>query len=79
MSSVENFRGFINGILNAAAEEIYKGFRNAVVEYEEEIYRLRRMLDLVSKPEETVYNNGLYNILQIPPWFCHKYNKNVIL
>lgn len=74
MASVENFRGFINETLNAAAEEIFRGFRNAVGEYEEEIDRLRRMLDFVSNPA------GLYNIRQIPLWFCHyNYIKNVIL
>lgn len=63
MTSVDNFRGFINEILNAAAEEIFRCFRNAVVD---EIDRLRRTEDLVSKPEEIVYNTGLY-IRQIPP------------
>lgn len=74
MTSLENFRGFVNEALNAAAEEIFRGFRNAVGEYEEEIDRLRRMLDLVSNPA------GLYNIRQIPQWFCHyNYIKHVIL
>lgn len=59
MASVETFRGFINERLSAAAEEIFKVFRNTVVEYEEEIERQRRLLYLVSKPEETVYVTGL--------------------
>lgn len=59
MASVETFRGFINERLSAAAEEIFRVFRNTVVEYEEEIERQRRLLYLVSKPEETVYVTGL--------------------
>lgn len=58
MTSVEAFRGFIDERLSAAAEEIFKVFRNVVVEYEEEIDRQRRLLDCVSKSEETVYHTG---------------------
>lgn len=59
MTSVETFRGFINERLSAAADEIFRVFRNTVVEYEEEINRQRRLLDLVTKPVETVYDSGL--------------------
>lgn len=59
MASVETFRGFINERLSAAAEEIFRVFRNTVVEYEEEIDRQRRLLYLVSKPEEAVHDTGL--------------------
>ncbi|XP_029284658.1 uncharacterized protein LOC115006511 [Cottoperca gobio] len=51
MSSVECFREFVNQRLNAAAEEIFGVFQEAVVEYEAEIHRQRRLLDVVWKPE----------------------------
>ncbi|XP_041672129.1 putative GATA zinc finger domain-containing protein 25 [Cheilinus undulatus] len=50
MFSVERFRGFVNERLTAAAEEIWEVFSTAVVEYEAEINRQRRMLDIVWKP-----------------------------
>ncbi|XP_029285581.1 zinc finger protein 420-like [Cottoperca gobio] len=51
MSSVECLREFVNQRLNAAAEEIFGVFQEAVVEYEAEIHRQRRLLDVVWKPE----------------------------
>ncbi|XP_073333291.1 uncharacterized protein [Pagrus major] len=51
MSSVECLRGFINERLTAAAEEIFGVFKKTVVEYEEEIDRQRKLLDIVWKPE----------------------------
>ncbi|XP_029291288.1 zinc finger protein 177-like isoform X2 [Cottoperca gobio] len=51
MSSVECLREFVNERLNAAAEEIFGVFQEAVVEYETEIDRQRRLLDVVWKPE----------------------------
>ncbi|KAM7391223.1 hypothetical protein PAMP_021927 [Pampus punctatissimus] len=51
MSSVECLREFINQRLTAAAEEIFRFFQKTVVEYEEEISRQRRLLDIVWKPE----------------------------
>ncbi|KAM6943907.1 uncharacterized protein PEZ65_001829 [Lycodopsis pacificus] len=50
MSSVEYLREFINERLSAAAEEIFGVFKNAIVEYQEEINRQRRLLDIVWKP-----------------------------
>ncbi|XP_041670902.1 uncharacterized protein LOC121527925 isoform X5 [Cheilinus undulatus] len=50
MFSVERFRVFVNERLTAAAEEIWDVFSTAVVEYEAEINRQRRMLDIVWKP-----------------------------
>ncbi|XP_041670901.1 uncharacterized protein LOC121527925 isoform X4 [Cheilinus undulatus] len=50
MFSVERFRDFVNERLTAAAEEIWAVFLTAVVEYEAEINRQRRMLDIVWKP-----------------------------
>lgn len=51
MSSVEYLREFINRRLSAAAEEIFGVFQKAIVEYEEEINRQRRLLDIVCKSE----------------------------
>merc|ERR1711976_327233 len=51
MSSVESLREFVNERLTAAAEEIFRVFKQTIVEYEEEIDRQRRLLDIVWKPE----------------------------
>ncbi|XP_034547126.1 zinc finger protein 501-like [Notolabrus celidotus] len=51
MSSVECLREFVSERLTAAAEEIFGVFKRAVVEYEEEIDRQRRLLDLFLKPQ----------------------------
>lgn len=46
MLSVEYLREFINRRLIAAAEEIFGVFEKAIVEYEEEINRQRRLIDV---------------------------------
>ncbi|XP_041792340.1 zinc finger protein 436-like [Chelmon rostratus] len=51
MSSVEYLREFVSERLTAAAEEIFRVFEITIVEYEEEIDRQRRLLDIVWKPE----------------------------
>nr|XP_040044137.1 zinc finger protein OZF-like [Gasterosteus aculeatus aculeatus] len=51
MASVENLREFVNERLSAAAEEIFGVFKRTVVEYQEEIDRQRRLLDVFWKPE----------------------------
>ncbi|XP_076583794.1 uncharacterized protein LOC143319086 [Chaetodon auriga] len=51
MSSVEYLREFVNERLTAAAEEIFGVFKKTVVEYEEEIDRQRKLLDIVWKPQ----------------------------
>lgn len=50
MVPVETFREFVTERLTAAAEEIFRVFQRTVVEYEEEIDRQRRLLDVVWKP-----------------------------
>ncbi|XP_054467311.1 zinc finger protein 625-like [Anoplopoma fimbria] len=50
MSSVEYLREFVNERLSAAAEEIFGVLKEAIDEYEEEIDRQRRLLDIVWKP-----------------------------
>ncbi|XP_074495256.1 uncharacterized protein LOC141769757 isoform X2 [Sebastes fasciatus] len=51
MSSVEYLREFVNERLTAAAEEIFRVFKKTIFEYEEEIDRQRKLLDIVWKPE----------------------------
>ncbi|XP_034025381.1 zinc finger protein 436-like isoform X2 [Thalassophryne amazonica] len=51
MSSVARYREFVNERLHAAAEEIFEVFKKAVSEYEEEIIRQRRLLDMILKPQ----------------------------
>nr|XP_033507891.1 zinc finger protein with KRAB and SCAN domains 8-like [Epinephelus lanceolatus] len=55
MSSVEYLREFVNERLTAAAEEIFRVFRNSIVQYEEEIHRQRTLLDVVWKPEIKIH------------------------
>ncbi|XP_053181475.1 zinc finger protein 239-like [Scomber japonicus] len=51
MSSVEHLRELLNERLTAAAEEIFRVFHKTIIEYEEEIDRQRRLLDIIRKPE----------------------------
>ncbi|XP_040911729.1 uncharacterized protein LOC121193440 isoform X2 [Toxotes jaculatrix] len=51
MSSVQYLREFVSERLTAAAEEIFGVFEQTIVEYEAEIDRQRRLLDIVWKPE----------------------------
>ena len=59
MSSVECLRELINERLTAAAEEIFRVLQKKVVEYEEEIARQRRLLDVVLNPEIKLHRAGL--------------------
>ncbi|XP_030608716.1 zinc finger protein 227-like [Archocentrus centrarchus] len=51
MPSVQYLREFINERLTAVAEEIFSEFEKTIVQYEEEIDRQRRLLDITWKPE----------------------------
>ncbi|XP_056247546.1 zinc finger protein 397-like [Seriola aureovittata] len=59
MSSVQYLREFFNERLTAAAEEIFGVFEQTIVEYEEEIDRQRRLLDIVWKPEIKLHRTEL--------------------
>ncbi|GLD50644.1 zinc finger protein OZF-like protein [Lates japonicus] len=59
MSSVQCLREFVNERLTAAAEEISRVFEQTIVEYEEEIDRQRRLLDIVWKPEIRLHRTEL--------------------
>ncbi|XP_030593605.1 zinc finger protein 841-like [Archocentrus centrarchus] len=50
MPSVQRFRQFFNERLAAAAEEIFSAFEKTILEYEEEISRQRKLLDIAWKP-----------------------------
>ncbi|XP_044214933.1 zinc finger protein 8-like isoform X2 [Thunnus albacares] len=51
MSSLQFLREFINERLTAAAEEIFQIFQIIISEYQKEIDRQRRLLDIAWKPE----------------------------
>ncbi|XP_051805468.1 zinc finger protein 182-like [Acanthochromis polyacanthus] len=51
MDSVQSLRELINERLTAAAEEIFTEFEKTIVQYEEEIDRQRRLLDVIWKAE----------------------------
>ncbi|XP_061567446.1 zinc finger protein 501-like [Cololabis saira] len=51
MSKVNHLREFIGQRLTAAAVEIFSVFEKTILEYEEELDRQRRLLDLAWKPE----------------------------
>ena len=59
MFSRESFREFVNERLTAAAEEIFRVVERTVVEYEEEIIRQRRLLDIMRKPELNLHRIGM--------------------
>ncbi|XP_040010573.1 zinc finger protein 135-like [Xiphias gladius] len=59
MSAVLCFRRFVDERLAAAAEEILGVFEKAVVVYEEEIERQRRLLDIVLKPEIKLHKKDI--------------------
>ncbi|XP_030606905.1 zinc finger protein 883-like [Archocentrus centrarchus] len=59
MPSVQYLREFINERLTAAAEEIFTEFEKTIVQYEEEIDRQRRLLDITWKPEIKLHRTEL--------------------
>ncbi|XP_071348923.1 zinc finger protein 239-like isoform X3 [Trachinotus anak] len=59
MSSVQCLREFVNQRLTAAAEEIFGVFEKTIVEYEAELGRQRRLLDIVWKPEVKLHRTEL--------------------
>ncbi|XP_044233063.1 zinc finger protein 271-like isoform X3 [Thunnus albacares] len=59
MSSVECLREFMSERLTSAAEEIFRVFQRTIVDYEVEIDRQRRLLDIVWKPEIKLHRTEL--------------------
>ncbi|XP_041862003.1 uncharacterized protein LOC121652924 isoform X2 [Melanotaenia boesemani] len=66
MSSVQHLREFISARLTAAAEEIFTEFEKTIVQYEEEIDRQRRLLDVTWKPHIHL------NPIELPQHFTHE-------
>lgn len=58
MDPAESFRLSVAERLEAAAEEIFLLFRRSVAQYEEEIERQRRQLDVVWKPHVKLQRIG---------------------
>ncbi|XP_039648973.1 zinc finger protein 544-like [Perca fluviatilis] len=71
MSSFGYLREFVNERLTAAAEEIFRVFEKSIAEYEEEIHRQRRLLDIVWKPEIHLHRIDVQQLLvvkeEVPP------------
>ena len=59
MSSVQHLREFISQRLTAAAEEIFTEFEKTIVQYEKEIDRQRRLLDITWKPRIKLQRIGM--------------------
>ncbi|XP_047447406.1 endothelial zinc finger protein induced by tumor necrosis factor alpha-like [Mugil cephalus] len=55
MHSVQRFRQFFNQRLAAAAEEIFSVFEKTVAEYEAEMKRQRKLLDVFLNPEVRIH------------------------
>ncbi|XP_022069678.2 zinc finger protein 502-like [Acanthochromis polyacanthus] len=62
-------RHFINDRLTAAAEEIFTEFEKTIVQYEEELDRQRRLLDVIWKPQIKLHT------LDLPQHYVCKENK----
>ncbi|XP_047218930.1 zinc finger and SCAN domain-containing protein 32-like [Girardinichthys multiradiatus] len=59
MSSVQHLRDFISERLTAAAEEIFGVFERTIVQYEEEMDRQRRLLDVTWRPDSSFQRTDL--------------------
>ncbi|XP_071261778.1 zinc finger protein with KRAB and SCAN domains 8-like [Salvelinus alpinus] len=51
MSQIQFWRDFLNERLTAAAEDIFGVVEKTIAEYQEEVVRLQRLLDIVLQPE----------------------------
>ncbi|XP_078797834.1 uncharacterized protein LOC144989373 isoform X1 [Oryzias latipes] len=59
MSSLQSLRELISERLAAAAEEICRLCEGTIVQYEEELCRQRRLLDVIWKPQLQLHHIGL--------------------
>ncbi|KAM9528244.1 uncharacterized protein ACWYII_040990 [Salvelinus alpinus] len=59
MSQIQLLRVFLNDRLTAAAEEIFGVVEKTVAEYQEEVVRLQRLLDIVLQPEINLHRADL--------------------
>nr|XP_020453850.1 zinc finger protein 771-like [Monopterus albus] len=72
MPSVRCLREFVSERLTAAAEEIFKFFETTVIEYEKEIARQRKLLDIAWKPDITLHR------LEVPEQYTFKEEQEVL-
>ncbi|RVE56340.1 hypothetical protein OJAV_G00220170 [Oryzias javanicus] len=70
MTSVQSLREFISERLTAAAEEICSHFEETIVQYEAELSRQRRLLDVVLKPQVQAQTTVL------PQYYLRNQEKN---
>ncbi|XP_039858458.1 zinc finger protein 2-like isoform X1 [Simochromis diagramma] len=66
MPSAQYLREFINERLTAAAEQIFLEFEKTIVQYEEEIDRQRRLLDITWKPQIKLHRTVPPDVPQLP-------------
>ncbi|XP_021454392.2 zinc finger and SCAN domain-containing protein 21 isoform X1 [Oncorhynchus mykiss] len=59
MSNIQLLRVFLNERLTYAAEEIFGVVEKTIVEYQEEVVRLQRLLDIVLQPEIKLRRAGV--------------------
>ncbi|XP_044028053.1 zinc finger protein 501-like [Siniperca chuatsi] len=71
MSRLQSLKLFINQRLTAAVEEIFGHFEKTITEYEEELGRRRRLLDVSSRPDPTLRSEGVQQLSvrteEVPP------------
>lgn len=66
MSSIQYYREFISERLSAAAEEIFSEFEKTITQYEEALYRQRRLLQIgwKAKPKSHTAGMDLSNVMK---------------
>ncbi|XP_070684080.1 zinc finger protein 22-like [Pempheris klunzingeri] len=70
MLAVDCLREFVSERLSAAAQEIFDVFKKTIAEYEEEIDRQRRLLDVVWKPQVKLRRLG--ERAELPQQYVYK-------
>ncbi|XP_041650866.1 zinc finger protein 2 homolog [Cheilinus undulatus] len=65
MSTIQSLRAFVNQRLTAAVEEIFELLETTITNYEDEIQRQRRLLEVVSEPENHTTTNRAVSPLGI--------------
>lgn len=59
MSNIQLLRVFLNERLTYAANEIFGIVEKTIIEYQEEVVRLQRLLDIVLQPEIKLRRAGV--------------------
>lgn len=59
MCKIRALRALVNQRLSTAVEEIFGLFETTIAEYEEEIERQRRLLEVVDEPVNQINEAGL--------------------